>query len=88
MSTRPAPVELSNRDARLICEGVRKDPVAKGEAVELVKGRCVEAVGNHAVVLGAEIEPSPAHSVFNAELVPTVVAPSHCCRLLDVLRAA
>jgi hypothetical protein len=88
MSTRPAPVELSNRDARLICEGVRKDPVAKGEAVELVKGRCVEAVGNHAVVLGAEIEQSPAHSVFNAELVPTVVAPSHCCRLLDVLRAA
>jgi hypothetical protein len=70
MSTRPAPAELSNRDARLICEGVRKDPVARGEAVELVKGRCVEAVGNHAMVLGAEIEPSPAHGVFNAELDP------------------
>jgi hypothetical protein len=53
----------------------------------LVKGCCVEAVGNYAVVLGVEIEQSPAHSVFNAKLVPTVVALSYCCRLLGVLRA-
>jgi hypothetical protein len=56
--------------------------------VELVKERCVEAVGNYAVVLGVEIELSPAHSVFNAKLIPTVFALSCCCRLLDVLRAA
>jgi hypothetical protein len=55
--------------------------------VELVKRRCVEAVGNYAVVLGVEIELSPVYSVFNAELVPNVFAPSYCCRLLDVLRA-
>jgi hypothetical protein len=87
MSICDARAEPLKKGANSICDGVRKDPVAEAEAVELVKGLPrVAAVDSHDVLLCTEVGLTAPHSAPVAKPVTRELLPP-CCELRVVLWA-
>jgi hypothetical protein len=72
--------------ANSICEGVRKNPVAEGESVELVKMPWEATVGSWDVLLQTEVKTPIPHSALVVEAVTKSLL-SHCRELCVMLRA-